>query len=462
MLFSMLQIASVFDNKSERQDSNSVNEGFLQRAGQALVAGQYHRARPYSVEALTLYAYCKWMFKDDQEKDAWMIMGISARLAMRMGYHRDPRHLASITPFEGEMRRRTFFLVEIFDLLFAFQAGLPTIIHEEECDTEPPRNLFDTDFDEDCKALPPSRPPTDPTPMLYFCHKCQMAKIFRRIIRHALSPKSSPYEETMELDRELHKIHEDLPTCLRIRPFSSSFIEPSLTTSQRLTIDLMYLKCLCVLHRNFLSQGRSNSTYDYSRKSCVDAASRILGHQADLDAACQPGGLFHKDQWMLSNLASRDSILAAMIICLDLYESRNDPNIVSGGQNDHAEKYYSLQQCHAIWRSRRATSKEAARASVVLGVMLSKLPKPMDSLSPGSVPCKSPSVPLTPIGNNHPTNGSVSSKPIQSSWQPSESSRDDNTMLEQSSGNSIFTLFDDTAEFDWVSPKKSPERIQTD
>ena len=77
-----------------------------------------------------------------------MITGISSRLAMKMGYHREPRHFASISPFEGEMRRRTFIIVEIFDLLSSFQAGLPLIIHEEERDTEPPSNLFDIDFDE--------------------------------------------------------------------------------------------------------------------------------------------------------------------------------------------------------------------------------------------------------------------------------------------------------------------------
>lgn len=83
-----------------------------------------------------------------------MIMGVAARLAIRMGYHRDPRHLSSISPFEGEMRRRTFFTVQMFDLLLAFQAGLPAIIHEDECDIEPPKNLLDADFDEFLPQFP--------------------------------------------------------------------------------------------------------------------------------------------------------------------------------------------------------------------------------------------------------------------------------------------------------------------
>jgi hypothetical protein len=113
------------------------------RAGQALVTGGYYKARPYSVEAVLLYALCKHLQKDDPDADTLMIMGVSARLAVRMGYHRDPRHLAKFSPFESEMRRRTFFVIVDLDLLLSFQAGLPAIIHEEEYDTEPPSNLFD-------------------------------------------------------------------------------------------------------------------------------------------------------------------------------------------------------------------------------------------------------------------------------------------------------------------------------
>lgn len=95
------------------------------------------------MEAVLPYALCKHLQKDDPDADTLMIMGVSARLAVRMGYHRDPRHLVKFSPFESEMRRRTFFVIVDLDLLLSFQAGLPAIIHEEEYDTEPPSNLFD-------------------------------------------------------------------------------------------------------------------------------------------------------------------------------------------------------------------------------------------------------------------------------------------------------------------------------
>src|SRR5450432_368393 len=147
MLFSALHIASQVNQASGQEivdpSDGPARPAYLIIAGRALVTGRYHKARPYSVEAVLLYGVCKYVRKEDPDADAWMIMGISARLALRMGYHRDPRHLTNISPFEGEMRRRTFAIVEAFDSLISFQAGLPAIIHEEECDTEPPSNLFD-------------------------------------------------------------------------------------------------------------------------------------------------------------------------------------------------------------------------------------------------------------------------------------------------------------------------------
>jgi Fungal specific transcription factor domain len=126
MLFSALHIGSQIHQANgqgviEPLDSR-MGPAFFTKAGQALLTGQYHKARPFSVEAVLLYAVCKYRQNEDPDRDAWVIMGISARLAMRMRYHRDPRHFGSPSPFEGEMRRRTFFIVQTFELLLSFQA----------------------------------------------------------------------------------------------------------------------------------------------------------------------------------------------------------------------------------------------------------------------------------------------------------------------------------------------------
>ena len=341
------------------------------------MTGNYLKGKLYSVESVLLYGVCKYIQKDEHDTDAWMTIGMSTRLAMKMGYHRDPRLLTNISPFEGEMRRRTFFILEAFDLLLSFQAGLPAMIQEEECDTDPPGNLFDTDFDEDCKTIPPSRPPTDSTPMLYYRYKSRLARIFRRIYRHAISLKASSYEETMRLDAELDRAHEDVPPSLKLKPMALSFTDQPYMILNRLYSDLVYLKSVCVLHRKYISQDRSNPSFDYSRKACGDAALQILKHQVELHGACQPGGLFHEHRWMLSSLSCHDFLLAAMIICLDLHESHKQSTTSSTKDLEtQVKKYDALRHCYGIWLSRCEFSRDARRASSVLEIMLSKVPRP--------------------------------------------------------------------------------------
>ncbi|KAL6720764.1 hypothetical protein ACLMJK_002689 [Lecanora helva] len=349
------------------------NPSFLTRAAQALVSGRYDNARPYAVEALVLYGICKFSETKDRDTNAWMIMGLSARLAMRMGYHRDPRHLSTITPFEGEMRRRTWMIVETFDLLLSSQAGLPAIIHEEEYDTRPPSNLFDEDFDEKCEALPSSRPPTDATPMLYYRFKGQLAKLLRRVFRHALSLRARSYEDCLEIDHQLHEMHKQVPPSLQYKKLSSSIMDETYLIMWRLNVDLLYQRSLCVLHREYISHHRSNSIFDYSRETCTNAALRILEHQVELHSACGKGGRLHHDQWMFSSLIFNDFLLAAMIICLDLYEFYHSPRSTSA--ETPTAKLRALKLSYEIWTSREGCSRDARRAVKFFEVMISKLPR---------------------------------------------------------------------------------------
>lgn len=430
---------------------NSLRSRFLDRACEALVAGGYQKSRPYSVEAVLSVAYCKFLQKDHPDTDAWMVMGIAARLALRMGYHRDPSHFPHLSPFEGEMRRRVFFLLESFDLLLSFQAGLPPIISEDECDTEAPRNLLDIDFDEDCTELPSSRPATEATSMLYFRYKSLFAKYFRRVIRHALSLKSPLYEDTMRLDRELLQIHFEMPSCLQMRPLSFFLGEKASMVFDILNVDLMYLKCVCVLHRKYITHERTNVKYEYSRRVCIDAALKILAHQTELHAACQPGGQFFGDKWMVSTLILYDFILAAMVVCLDLYESRNTSSSTSLEDSKiRDERYEILTHTRDIWNERRESSRDARRAANVLSVMLSRIPRPGVPPSTIRLPESNgvhlladrvDSIVSEPTPSGHATWGDPNSLP-----QGEEIGGGNDAAFDFSSA-----LFTDSDQIDWVS-----------
>ena len=426
----------------------------MTKAGQALVIGKYLKARPYSVEAVILHAVCKYTEKEDPDADAWMIMGIAARLAMRMGYHRDPRHLTSISAFEGEMRRRTFMIVAAFDVLLSFQAGLPAIIQEDECDTEAPSNLFDTDFDEDCAELPSSRPPTDPTPMLYYVYKCQLGKMFRRVNRHVLTLRDKSYEDTMRLDDELRKEHSKIPPYLRMKPLGLSFTDSTSMIYKRLNAEVTYLKCLCVLHRNHISHERSNPAFAYSRKTCIYSALQLLQYQADLHAICQPGRQFYKDKWFISSLSLHDFLLAAMIICLDICESHRDPS--TADLDAQASKYDALKVSHDIWVSRRDFSRDARRASDVLATMLARIPRPSNNSRASSSTVTTATVSAngsrTTLDSDNPffINGSLAGDINLSRESNQDMSSNDLVTASFGELNLMSTIFSSTENIGWV------------
>jgi hypothetical protein len=119
----------------------------------------------------------------------YLLSGTMMRLALQQGYHRDPSQFPNLSVFQGEMRRRIWSAVSQHDLLFSIQIGLPKCIRYAECDTQPPRNLFEEELYEDMKELPPSRPVSEDTEISYQVVKLQIMRAYgyaySRIYPHA-------------------------------------------------------------------------------------------------------------------------------------------------------------------------------------------------------------------------------------------------------------------------------------
>jgi hypothetical protein len=351
------------------QEYPRLNASFLTAATQCLVLGNYARPQRYAVEALCLYAQCKYMETLDPAGEVYVLFGIIIRQAFRMGYHRDPKHFPNMSVFEGEMRRRTWAMIRHFDLMNSFQVGLPSNIQSGHYDTALPRNIPDSDFDEFSIQLPPSRPETDVDQITYFIAKGRLMSVFEKILNEELSMHPVPYARIMELDSELRQAHSTVPLPLKHKPMSQSFADPAHVIMDRLNIELLYQKSICVLHRKSLAQKTSNS---YSRDACATAAMAILDHQASVHQEAQPGGQLYQDRWMLSSFTFNDFFLAAMILCLDV-STNHDTGSANGSDNLTKIKIEKLQRSYLICNERRSTSKEARRVADALGAMLTKL-----------------------------------------------------------------------------------------
>lgn len=276
-------------------------------------------ANEYALEALMLHLQSRFLRDMKLTTRQWIDAGLVLRLAFRMGYHRDPSVLPGVTPpFESEMRRRVWLQIFQMDTLLSFQIGAPSMIPAECCDAQAPRNLYDADMHAGIAALPPSRPFSEYTPVLYAISKAGVMNVFKKIVAHTVSLAPVSYSATTTLDAEMRGAYTLVPDVLKRRDVAHSLMDSPEVILNRCTIELLYLKGIVILHRKYIRYEHQDAKSKSSRRFCVEAALEILARQTDMHLAFQPGGRLHEDQWMLSTLTIYDFLLAAMVICLDL------------------------------------------------------------------------------------------------------------------------------------------------
>lgn len=401
MCFAMMTLALQSYNRAGdeppeyRGQALQLGHTFRRLTAQCLLLADITQPIAQILETLILHVQAEYGRSRDAEPGVLLLVSLCVRLAMRMGYHRDPGPHPQITPFQGEMRRRVWTFVRQCDLLISFQFGLPAMIRSDHIDTQPPRNLYDDELHEDMAALPPSRPSFEATPMSYMIAKSKMTFIFGRVVERMQSLANPPsYEETMRFDAELREARSTHPPLLQMRTFQESARDPANLMMQRLGLEMVYLRSLFVLHRRFIARGRENPRYAYSRKACMDASMQLLDHQATLHAESQPGGRLRSVKWYISSLTTHDFLLAAMLVCLDLYHiaeaerrgtarpgSTSDSPSSSNGpmapelyaEDRREEMMRAVEHCITIWESVREQSMEAYKASITLRVMVEKL-----------------------------------------------------------------------------------------
>lgn len=370
---------------------------FRRITAQCLVLADTSLPMPQMLEALLLHLQAEHSRSKDAETGVLMISCLCVRMAMRMGYHRDPRPHPAISPFQGEMRRRVWTYVRMVDLMVSFQFGLPSMIRTDCIDIEVPRNLFDDELQEDMKELPPSRPDTEITPMSYMIAKARLTHVFGKIVDRIQSIHMQPsYDEVMKLDAELREARDATPDHLKPRSVQESPHDPANLIMERYGLELIYLKSQCVLHRRFIARGRDSQRYAYSRRTCIDASMEMLAHQSTLHHEAQPGGRLRSVKWFMSSLTTHDFLLAAMVVCLDLYHCSeaerlgNKPSVAASPMDSEGraadrklQMMNALRHCVGIWDSLRDQSMEAYKASTTLRVMLEKLMAQQQYAMPG-------------------------------------------------------------------------------
>lgn len=371
ILFSILDIATrtLSTSSGASTGENSKVNRFATAAAHCLAVGEYYRPTRFAVEALLLYTQAKCLTCVDISPVVAILFGTLARLATIMGYHRDADgSREAISAFEGEMRRRTWSLCLQLDMLASFQLGLPSNIQFPTWDTMPPTNLLDSDFDEDTMELPSARPDSEPTELLFYIAKHRLMTVFEKIIRHTLSATDRPSDELEAIDQELRCTYAALPVIFQPRPMADSIVDSPSVVVTRLCVCFIYQKCLCVLHRKYVTLGRQKSV-----QVCYDSALEIVRRFLDIYKEFELGGQLETERWFMSSITWHDFLLGCTALCLTVCSTRHyAAGLASTGIVDVVGSLELLQNAKAVCEKQSARSKDTRKVQQLVGATILK------------------------------------------------------------------------------------------
>ena len=163
--------------------------------------------------------------------------------------------------------------------MLSFQLGLPSMVGLRSLEGPFPRNIHDDqDFDEDCTAIPPALPDSEPTQVSYLIAKAKLVFGFARALDEINRSDIMLWERVLEIDRELRHIYENVPEHFKLGQLSSQY--SLVLVSARFTLSSIHHKSLCVLHSRFLESTNADDQFLYSRRVCLSSAMSILRFQA--------------------------------------------------------------------------------------------------------------------------------------------------------------------------------------
>ncbi|BCS17381.1 fungal specific transcription factor domain-containing protein [Aspergillus puulaauensis] len=355
-----------------------MKDAFREKAVQSLILARYTRGGPYILETLITVLTGEFVLLKDSATDGWLFISTILRIAMRMGYHRDPDHFAGISPFEGEMRRRIWTTILQLDLSLSLEMGLPRNATDTHIDTKQPSNLRDCDFDEDTSEMPPLRPETEWTPILPLIARGRLITALGLIcdVNTDINPLS--YEQVLKVDALLEDVHNRaIPPVLRWGTKPNAITDSPNLVVQRISVETTYYKSRILLYRRSLISYPGRQAQEQGRESvriCLDSALKILSFQEMLHEESRPFGRLCQLRWKVTHIFNQDVLLATSVLCLYLQDVDKFELNDLAGQTTRLPRAEEIRQqltiSHKIWLQMSTTSAEAGKVAKALSIVL--------------------------------------------------------------------------------------------
>ncbi len=385
LLFSIMSMSALIQQQDlgalglSTSESRDIIDTYRSLTIQCLLSGDYLRPSRYTIETLCLHFTVDQYAKVDASIDKWNLIGVIIRLALRMGLHRDPSHWPNIRPLQAEFRRRLWIILYQVDFFTSTEVGLPRVIKDSQCDTRPPVHLFDNDIGLEHDEIPPERPMTEPTPLLYIIQRGAIIRVAAEIYdaTEAGPPSSAT---SAALGAKLQSMIDAIPAWLRYRSPEPSIVENPILMQHRVFLDILINKSIYLLYRRSFLKGSTGEESSTSNERCIEASLEILEHQRRLSEETRPGGLMFGTRWKVASSLNQEFLQATMMLCFAL--NRSDDGHASGRNPQFLHRrddiVGALTHAKSLWERKVDRSIDARKAVKVITSVLQQ-----DSSKPG-------------------------------------------------------------------------------
>jgi hypothetical protein len=205
------------------------------------------------------------------------------KLSFTLGLHVDPRTLASVTPFESELRRRLWLTVMELATITSLNSTYPLLVSAEDYQVPLPSNISDSKIGNgngsDISEAHMKDSGLDCSLQLMLAKSLRLRmKIIREL--NGMSGEAS-YEGTIALAKSLQTQCREM----------AEFFEHDNTREQGTSttgfhqkfLDTYFRRVILFLHRPFAHQARKDHRFFLSRKICLESCLVMASHMENMN-----------------------------------------------------------------------------------------------------------------------------------------------------------------------------------
>ncbi|KAH7234489.1 fungal-specific transcription factor domain-containing protein [Fusarium solani] len=387
-LYSMMCLSAHFSPANmlaepdvENTQTRTARPQYIDQVVQCLSLADYSRGGPYVIETLLHYFTIEHVRRPDTEVDTWLILGVILRLALRMGYHRDPAQFPKLSPIECEIRRRVWATLYILDIMVSMQIGVPKMVQEGQWDTRDPLNLSDEDFDENTTELPPSRGDDQQTPVFFIIARYKMAKVMGVMADIINATQYDPVKAAGAAGL-LKATYDSLPSVLKLG--SNGPNDHPRTIMHRYVLAIQLHQAEMLVHLRCMATPPQEDDFtrpDSSLNILLNAALKLLEYRGLLYQEAQPGGPLWLVRWKFSSTLAHEFLLATVVLSKALFSTLGPHPLVQAGTDMEVRILSTLRQTHELWLRSKHRSSEARQAADLLTSLFHAL-DPTPSMEP--------------------------------------------------------------------------------